>query len=388
MDNLVWMVLLTVFFLAMLVLDLGVFHRRPHEISIREAAVWSGVWVALSFAFGIGLYFWKGAESGVQFFTGYILEKSLSLDNLFLLAVIFGSLAIPPKYQHRTLFYGVLGAITLRAAFIAAGTALLAHFSWVLSVFGVFLLVAGVKLLRRQRPAPDPQTNLVARWAQRVIPIVQEFGGSFFVRRNRRWFATPLFLALVMVEVTDMVLALDSIPAIFSVTREPLIVYSSTMFAVLGLRSLYFLLAGVTARLRYLHTGLAAILIFVGAKMLVGHFVEIPAVLSLGVVCGILLIAVFASLHTAKRDIGLVTRPPKDRVSLHSQGVSTSLETLEPPRRHRSRPRILGTKDYKFKTEEGYARAADFSCESRSCHGWHKLSYAALALRHRCGNTT
>lgn len=312
MDNLVWIVLLTLFFLAMLALDLGVFHRRPHEISIREATVWSGVWVALSFAFGIGLYFWKGAESGVQFFTGYVLEKSLSLDNLFLVAVIFGSLAIPPKYQHKTLFYGVLGAITLRGAFIAAGSALLARFSWVLSVFGVFLLVAGVKLLRRQRTAPDPQTHLAVRWAQRVVPLVQDFGGSFFVRGNGRWFATPLFLALVMVELTDMMLALDSIPAIFSVTREPLIVYSSTMFAVLGLRSLYFLLAGVTARLRYLHKGLAAILIFVGAKMVVGHFIEIPAALSLGVVCGILLIAIFASLRSAKHDSGLVTRPPKD----------------------------------------------------------------------------
>ena len=165
MDNLVWIVLLTAFFLAMLVLDLEVFHRRPHQISIREAAVWSGVWVALSCAFGVSLYFWKGAQSGVQFFTGYILEKSLSVDNLFLLAVIFDSLAIPPKQQHRTLFYGVLGAITLRAAFIAAGAALLARFSWVLSLFGVFLLVAGVRLLRRQRPTPDPQANLVVRWA-------------------------------------------------------------------------------------------------------------------------------------------------------------------------------------------------------------------------------
>jgi tellurite resistance protein TerC len=307
MDNLVWIVLLTVFFLAMLVLDLGVFHRRPHEISTREAAAWSGVWVALSFAFGIGLYIWKGAESGVQFFTGYILEESLSLDNLFLLAVIFGSLAIPPKYRHRTLFYGVLGAIILRAAFIAVGTALLAHFRWVLSVFGVFLLVAGVKLLRRQRPAPDPHTNLLVRWAQRVIPMVQEFGGSFFVWRNKRWFATPLLLALVMIEFTDMMLAMDSIPAIFSVTREPLIVYSSTMFAVLGLRSLYFLLAGVAARLRYLHVGLAAILIFVGAKMLVGHFVAIPTVLSLAILCGIVLVTVFASLHATKRDSELVT---------------------------------------------------------------------------------
>jgi len=314
--------LLTLFFLAMLVMDLGVFHRRPHEISIKEAAVWSGVWVALSLAFGIGLYFWKGAEIGLQFFTGYVLEKSLSLDNLFLLAVIFGSLRIPPKFQHKTLFYGVLGAITFRAAFIAAGTALLARFGWILSVFGIFLLVAGIKLLRHERSAPDPQTNLVVRWAQRVIPMLQDYGGSFFICRNGRRFATPLFLALVMVEATDIVLALDSIPAIFSVTREPLIVYSSTTFAVLGLRSLYFLLAAVTARLRYLHTGLAAILIFVGAKMLIGHFVEIPAALSLGVVCGILLIAVFASLRAAKRENGLLPGLKKMGILALPRGVN------------------------------------------------------------------
>jgi tellurite resistance protein TerC len=312
MDNLVWMVLLTVFFLAMLILDVGVFHRTPHEIPAREVAVRSGVWVALSLAFGIGLYIWKGAESGIQFFTGYILEESLSVDNLCLFAVIFGSLGISPNHQHRTLLYGVLGAITLRAAFIAAGTALLAHFRWVLSAFGVFLLVAGVKLLRRQRPAPDPQTNPLVRWAQRVMPMVKESGGSFFIHRDRRWFATPLFLALLTVEFTDMMLAMDSIPAIFSVTREPLIVYSSTMFAVLGLRSLYFLLTRVTARLRYLRVGLAAILIFVGAKMLVGHFAEIPTVLSLAVVCGILLIAVLASLYTTKRHSRLVTGSTKN----------------------------------------------------------------------------
>jgi tellurite resistance protein TerC len=311
MDNLVWSVLLTVFFLAMLILDVGVFHRTPHEIPAREAAVRSAGWVALSFAFGIGLCIWKGAESGIQFFTGYVLDESLSVDNLCLFAVIFGSLAIHPKYQHKTLLWGVLGAITLRGAFIAAGAALLARFNWVLSAFGVFLLVAGVKLLHRQRPAPDPQTNLVVRWAQCVVPMVPELGGSFFLRRNRRWFATPLFLALVMVEFTDMVLAMDSIPAIFSVTRDPLIVYSSTMFAVLGLRSLYFLLVGVTARLRYLHVGLAALLVLVGAKMLVGHFVEIPTVLSLGVVCAILLVAVFASVHATKRDSGFVTESPK-----------------------------------------------------------------------------
>jgi TerC family integral membrane protein len=311
MNNPVWMVLLTAFFLGMLVLDLGVFHRRPHEISTREAAVYSGIWVALSLVFGTGLYLLKGPESGVQFFTGYLLEKSLSLDNLFLLAVIFETLAIPLKYQHRVLYYGVLGALILRGAFIAAGTALLVHIHWAFPVLGMFLLFAGVKLLSRHRSAVDPRTSGVVRWAQRAIPMVQEFGGSFFIRRNRRWFATPLFLALVMIEVTDLVLAADSIPAILSVTQEPLIVYSSSMFAVLGLRSLYFLLAGVTSKLRYLHTGLAAILIFLGGKMLVGHFVEVPTQLSLGVVSGILLLTVFASVYRARRDRGFAGQPAR-----------------------------------------------------------------------------
>ncbi len=310
MYNIVWMVLLTAFFLAMLALDLGVFHRRPHEISTREAAAWSGGWIALSVAFGIGLSVWKGPEIGVQFFTGYILEKSLSLDNLIMFAVIFDSLAIPPKYQHKTLSCGVLGAIALRAVFIAAGLSLLAHFRWVLLVFGVLLLIAGVRLLRGQRPSPDPRANPLVRWAQHFMPMVDEFEGSFFIRRKGRWFTTPLFLALVMIEFTDMMLAMDSIPAIFSVTRDPLIVYSSTMFAVLGLRSLYFILAGVTSRLRYLRVGLGAILIFVGAKMLAGRFVEIPTAVSLGVVCGVLLVAVFASLHTMKREPGSVAGNP------------------------------------------------------------------------------
>jgi len=259
------------------------------------------------------LYFWKGPEIGVQFFTGYILEKSLSLDNLFMFAVIFDSLAIPPKYQHKTLSCGVLGAIALRAAFIAAGVSLLAHFRWVLLVFGVFILIAGVRLLSRQRPAPDPRANPLVRWAQRVMPMAAELEGSFFIRRNGRWFTTPLFLALLMIEFTDMMLAMDSIPAIFGVTRDPLIVYSSTMFAVLGLRSLYFLLAGVTSRLRYLRVGLGAILIFVGAKILAGRFVEIPTLVSLGVVCGILLVAVFASLHAAKRNPRFVPGDPPTR---------------------------------------------------------------------------
>ena len=308
MHNPLWIALLTAFFLAMLVVDLGVFHRTPHAISVQEAAVWSAIWVALSLAFGIGLSIWRGPETGIQFFTGYVLEKSLSLDNLFLLAVIFESLAIPPEYQHRTLYYGVLGAIILRGAFIAAGVALLAYFHWILAIFGGFLLLAGVRLLRRRRQPRDPRTHLVARWARSLIPMVEELDGSFFVRRGRRWLATPLFLAVVMVEVTDMVLALDSIPAIFGVTQDPFIVYSSTMFAVLGLRSLYFLLAGVTAKLRYLPTGLAAVLIFIGAKMLAGYFMEVPAGISLGVVSGILVATILASLCARWRETGLVGR--------------------------------------------------------------------------------
>ena len=311
MGNVVWSAALTAFFLGMLALDLGVFHRRPREISTREAAAWSAAWIALSCAFGVGLCIWKGSESGVQFFTGYILEKSLSLDNLFMFTVIFDSLAIPPKYQHKTLSCGVLGAIALRAAFIAAGVSLLAHFRWVLLAFGALILVAGIRLLLRRRPPPDPRRSQLVRWAQRFMPMAGELEGSFFIRRNRQWLATPLLLALVMIEFTDMMLAVDSIPAIFSVTRNSLIVYSSTMFAVLGLRSLYFLVADVTSRLRYLRVGLGAILIFVGAKMLVGNFVEIPTLVSLGVVCLVLLAAVFASLQAVTRDPGSAAGSPK-----------------------------------------------------------------------------
>jgi tellurite resistance protein TerC len=308
MHNWFAMIAFTLFVLGMLALDLGVFHRRPHDVSVREAAIWSGVWIALSIAAGIGLYFWKGPESGMQYFAAYLLEKSLSVDNVFLFTMIFSSLAVPLKYQHRLLFWGVLGALAMRAILIGFGAALISRFEWVLWLAGVLLIIAGIRLWRRDRKAPDPERNIAARWVRRLLPVVDDAGESFFLRRKGRWFATSLLLALVMIEVTDVVLALDSIPAVFSITRDPLIIYVSNILALLGLRSLYFVLAGVMRKLRYLHAGLATILMFVGLKMLLESFVQVPVMASLGVLGAILTITVFAG-----------------RVSFHISGPSKRL---------------------------------------------------------------
>jgi tellurite resistance protein TerC len=306
MDNSVLTILFTLFILGMLALDLGVFHRRAHAISIREAGLWSLIWIVLSIGFGIGLYFWKGPESSIQFFTGYVLEKSLSMDNVFLFTVIFSSLAVPPKYQHKLLFWGVLGALTTRAIFITAGVALIARFEWIVYIFGLFLIIGGIKLLCREREGPDPERNRIVRWVRDILPIAQQSGGAFFLRRNGRLFATPLFLALIMVELTDIALALDSIPAAFAVTRDSFIVYASNIFAMLGLRALYFLLGAALARLRYLHVGLAAILIFVGLKMLIGNFFDVPVLLSLAIICAILLGTILVSMRAARPERELV----------------------------------------------------------------------------------
>jgi tellurite resistance protein TerC len=291
--------LFTLLVLGMLALDLGVIHRRPHAVSTRAAAAWSAVWIGLAIAFGIGIFLWRGPESGIQFFAGYLLEKALSLDNIFLFTVILGSLGVPPLHRHKLLFWGVVGALVMRGLFIAAGAALISRFHWVLYIFGAFLIMTGVRLLRHGRKAPDPERNPLVRRVQSVFPLAAESGGAFLLRRDGRWFATPLLLALIMVEAADLVLALDSIPAVFAVTRDPFIVFSSNVLAILGLRSLYFVLAGVMKKLRYLHVGLAAILIFVGCKMLVGSFLEVPLAVSLAVICAVLLLTILASLRAA-----------------------------------------------------------------------------------------
>ncbi|MDX1998222.1 MAG: TerC family protein [Thermoanaerobaculia bacterium] len=291
------------FVLAMLALDLGVFHRKSHEVSMREAATWSAVWVALALVFNAGLYYFRGPTPALEFFTGYLIEKSLSVDNIFVFALIFSYFAVPKLYQHRVLFWGVLGALVLRAFFILAGAALLAKFHWVLYVFGGFLVLTGLKMAFFSDKEMDPAENPVLKLVKRLIPVTPEYHGqNFFIRQGGKWVATPLFLVLILVETTDVIFAVDSIPALFAVTRDPFIVYTSNVFAILGLRSLYFLLAGVMGKFRYLKLGLAAVLVFVGIKMSLVDFFKIPGLVSLGVIALCLTVAVVASLRAAARE--------------------------------------------------------------------------------------
>jgi tellurite resistance protein TerC len=293
----------TLFVLAMLALDLGVFHRKAHAVSVKEAAAWSAVWVALALVFGGLVRHWFGPERGLEYITGYLIEKSLAVDNIFVIVVLFSSFAIPSALQHRVLFWGILGALVMRAAFIFAGAALLARFHWVMYLFGVLLVLTGVKLFLQREVEPHPERNPLYRLFARLIPSTSSLEGArFFVRKDGRLLATPLFLVLVAVEITDLIFAVDSIPAIFAVTTDPFIVYTSNVFAILGLRSMYFLLAGFVDRLAYLKLGLAAILCFVGLKMLLVGVVKIPVLASLAVIALILATSVVASLLRTSRE--------------------------------------------------------------------------------------
>jgi tellurite resistance protein TerC len=284
----------------MLALDLGVFNRRAHIVSWREAALSSAIWIGLALTFDAILYIWQGPDVGLQFLTGYLIEKSLSVDNIFVFVLVFASFGVPAAYQRRVLFWGVLGALALRGVIIGLGTALIASFSWVLYIFGAFLIITSIRMARPVDHQVHPERNPIVRLARRVFPMTGSFEGTrFFVRRDRRLYATPLLIVLMVVETTDLVFALDSIPAIFAVTLDPFIVYTSNVFAILGLRSLYFLLAGAVQRFRYLHSGLAAILALVGAKMLGAEFFHIPIALSLGLIAAFLGIAIIASLLRA-----------------------------------------------------------------------------------------
>jgi tellurite resistance protein TerC len=286
-----------VFVILLLALDLGVFHKKAHEVSLKEAAVWSGVWVSLAVVFGAGVHYFFGPERALEFATGYVIEKALSVDNIFVFVVIFSTFAVPALYQHRVLFWGVLGALLMRAAFILAGGAFLARFHWAIYVFGGLLAITGIKLLLQRNEELHPERNPLIRWFQRTFPITPTFrGDKFHVVENGRRFATPLLLALVAVEVSDIIFAVDSIPAIFAITTDPFIVFTSNIFAILGLRSLYFLLAGVITKFVYLKTGLSFVLIFVGAKMLLLDFYKVPVVASLAIIAGILAVSVLASL--------------------------------------------------------------------------------------------
>ncbi len=279
----------TVFVLVLLTLDLGIFHRRPHAISVREAALWTAGWATLAAIFNVGVFYWAGSERGLEFTAGYLVELALSVDNMFVFALIFGWFAVPRAYQHRVLFWGILGALVMRLAFILVGSALLSTFHWIIYIFGVFLIFTGYKILREKGTHIDPEKNIALRLFRRVMPITNEYHGQRFtiIEAGKR-VATPLLAVLVLIEATDLVFALDSVPAIFAITDDPFIVYTSNVFAILGLRSLYFLLAGIMDSFRYLKVGLGAVLIFVGAKMTLADVYHMPIALSLGIIVALI----------------------------------------------------------------------------------------------------
>ncbi|HET7726039.1 MAG TPA: TerC family protein [Candidatus Limnocylindrales bacterium] len=296
-DLVPWVVLAVVVG-TMLALDLLVLHREPKPVPFRQAAAWSALWVTLALGFGAYVALTRPGDAGGEFLAGYLIELSLSVDNVFVFALIFTAFAVPAAYQHRLLFWGILGAIVFRAAFIAAGTAVLAAAHWVIYLLGVLLVITGVRLARSRGHAVEPERNPVLRLFRRLVPMTDDYRGSaFIVREGGRRLATPLLAVLVAIETTDVMFALDSIPAVFAVTTDPFIVFSSNLFAILGLRSLYFLLAGLLDRFVYLKTGLAALLVFAGAKILAsGIGVKIPIALSLGTIVAILTVAIVASL--------------------------------------------------------------------------------------------
>lgn len=282
---------------AALIVDLSVFHRKPHTISTNEALIESAAWISVSLIFNLWVRFALGPQAGLEFLTGYLVEKSLSVDNIFVFLIIFESFRVPAKLQHRVLFLGVLGALVMRAAFVLAGVELLATFHMVLYAFGAFLLLTGLRMFLPAKRKLQPERNWLVRAARRILPVLDDYDGEhFFVRREGRLNATPLFLALIAVEAMDIIFAVDSVPAVLAITRDTFIVYSSNVFAILGLRALYFALAGILPRFRFLHQGLAAILVFVGAKMILSERMRIPSWISLTVIAAILAITVAASL--------------------------------------------------------------------------------------------
>lgn len=290
------------FILAMLALDLGVFHRRNHTVTFKESMTWTGVWIALALIFNLGVWHFAGAQKGLEFFTGYVIEKSLSVDNVFVFVLLFSYFAVPAQYQHKVLFWGILGALVMRAVMIVAGAALITKFAWIIYVFGAFLILTGIKMIFKKETEIHPEQNPVVRWFKKLMPVTRDYrGDKFFVRENGVRHATPLFVVLLLIEVSDLIFAVDSIPAIFAVTTDPFIVYTSNVFAILGLRSLYFALAGVMDKFHYLKIGLGVVLSFVGVKMLLAHTTwKIDTLVSLGVIVSILAISIIWSLARPK----------------------------------------------------------------------------------------
>src|SRR5215813_5718899 len=295
-------VIFNVFVLVLLAVDLGVVHRRSHEITLKEALVWSGVWIALALLFALGVYSWDGPQPALEFLTGYLIEKSLSIDNIFIFALIFSYFKVPARYQHKVLFWGILGALVMRAIFIFAGIALLQRLHWVLYIFGALLILTGIKMVTEKDKEIHPDKHPVLKLFRRLVPVTADYHADhFFVKQARHYAATPLLIVLLVVETTDVIFAVDSIPAILGITLDPFIVYTSNVFAILGLRSMYFALAGVMQLFHYLHYGLSAILVFVGAKMLLADVYKLPVWVALSVIAGILLIAVLASVLRPRR---------------------------------------------------------------------------------------
>lgn len=285
------------FILAMLSLDLGVFNRTPHVVRAKEAAIWTAVWVGLALLFAAGLAVLASRPAALTFLTGYLIEESLSVDNIFVIVLIFQYFAVPAQYQHRVLFWGILGALVMRGVFIGLGAALLARFEWIIYLFGALLVVTGIRMAVKQDEEFEGERNPVVKFVRTFLPLTDGYRGKhFFAREAGRRYATPLLLVLVLVEATDLIFAVDSIPAIFGITRDPFLVFTSNIFAVLGLRSLFFLLASVVTKFHLLKYGLAVILTFVGAKMLVEHWLHIPILVSLAIVVGVLLASIAASL--------------------------------------------------------------------------------------------
>jgi len=286
-----------IFVLAMLALDLGIFHRRAHIVGIKEALIWSAIWIILALTFNLGIYFWRGPETALEFLTGYLIEKSLSVDNLFVFLMIFSYFNVDSLYQHKVLFWGILGALITRAIFIATGITLIQNFHWVIYVFGAFLILTGVRMAIRKEKKIHPERNPLLKLFRRFMPVTEEYEGEkFFLKRGGRYFATPLFIVLLIVETTDIIFAADSIPAILAITLDPFIVYTSNVFAILGLRALYFALAGMMRLFHHLHYGLSAVLIFVGTKMILADIYKIRVSLALSLIAVILLISIIASM--------------------------------------------------------------------------------------------
>ena len=296
MNQLLFWILFNLFVLVMLVLDLGVFHRRTHVVKFREALLWSAMWIALAAMFAVIVYFWHGRGPALEFVTGYVIELSLSVDNLFVFLLIFRYFQVPTVHQHKVLFWGILGALIMRAIFILAGVVLIRQFHWIIYIFGALLVYSGIKLFRQENAEIHPEKNPLLRLFRRWIPVTKDYEEAKFFVRRPGLYATPLFIVLLVVETTDVLFAVDSIPAILAITLDAFIVYTSNVFAILGLRSMYFALAGMMELFHYLHYGLSLVLIFVGAKMLVSHYYQIPTELALGIVAGILIISVVASM--------------------------------------------------------------------------------------------